>query len=465
MDTEQLQAVVGGTICFEKHRLPPKSHALLERRLTFPNPEYVNRVRFGRWTGATPEEITLITEDETGRLQLPRGAVGLLREVSAMTGQSVVFEDQRVVRPMTPPVMTLQPRDYQARAASALIRHLQGCVVIPCGGGKTVVGAAAIAYAGQAALVIVHTQDLLEQWSSVLRAMLGIAVGTVTEGVLKPAEVTVATVQTLIGLSREALAELGKRFGMIIVDEAHHVPAATFREVLAAFPGRYRFGLTATPERADGLTSLLNLCIGPTLFQVDHKTLVNAGYLIEPRVEPVLTGCAPEAESHAAVLKALIADDARNELILRLAAQETSSGATVLILSSRVAHCRALAEALARRRVSAAALTGDVAKSRRSAILERFRSGELRVVCATSLADEGLDVACLERLILATPARSESRAIQRLGRLMRPYPGKRTPVLYDLVDAYPMAKRQWPARLRAYKKVLHGVKLTEESET
>ena len=104
--------------------------------------------------------------------------------------------------------------------------------------------------------------------------------------------------------------------------------------------------------------------------------------------------------------------------------------------------------------VAAAALTGRTPKARRSAILDAFREGELAVVCATSLADEGLDVSRLERLILATPARAEGRTIQRLGRLMRPHPGKGTPILYDFVDDHPMARRQHAARRRAYRKVL-----------
>jgi superfamily II DNA or RNA helicase len=457
MGPSALHAVVGGTIWFDRSRLPLKALARIERRLTFPNPEYVSRVRFGRWTGATPEEITLMTETSDGILHLPRGAVGVLREVLATTGQSICFEDRRITRAMEPVTVNLHLRDYQSQAVTALVNHLQGCVVIPCGGGKTVVGAAAIAEINQTAIIIVHTRDLLEQWSAALRSMLGIVVGTVTEGVVSPSEVTVATVQTLIALERPELTSLGERFGVVIVDEAHHTPASTFREVLAAFPGRYRFGLTATPERPDGLSPLLDLCIGPSLYQTDHKALMEAGHLVIPVIESVMTGCAPEAETHAAILNELVSNETRNERILRLAAGEARQGATVLILSGRVAHCQYLAEALRRRGLSAAALTGGVAKRNRASILDGFRTGDIQVVCATSLADEGLDVATLDRLILATPARAEARTIQRLGRLMRPHPGKRTPILYDLVDDCPMAHRQWLARRRAYKKVLRGV--------
>jgi superfamily II DNA or RNA helicase len=160
----------------------------------------------------------------------------------------------------------------------------------------------------------------------------------------------------------------------------------------------------------------------------------------------------------------LVDDKARNALIVSLAAQEANKGLTVLILSGRVDHCVTLAKSLQAAGVTAEALTGKVAKTKRTDILDRFKSGKLSVVCATSLADEGLDVSRLERLILATPARAEGRTIQRLGRLMRPHPGKAPPILYDLIDNAPMALRQQSARRRAYRKVL-GTEALKRSGT
>ncbi len=435
-------------------RLPPKAAELLWRGLTFPNPEYANRVRFERWTGATPEEICLVEPDGGGGWQVPRGAVDLVREALAAVGEPVTFEDRRRVLPSLGLEVHLELRDYQERAAAALVRSVQGCSVAPCGGGKTVIGAAAIARTGQPALVLVHTRDLVDQWCTAVRQMLGVEPGVIAEGGGAPADVTIATIQTLAALEDAALDELGRRFGAVLIDEAHHVPAVTFRRLLAHLPARYRFGLTATPERADGLTRLLDLCIGPTVFRIHHEELVRAGHLVIPQVEPLLTGCAPEAGSHARLVAQLSRDVARNRLIVDLAAREATAGRSVLVLAGRVDHCERLAAQLREANVRAEALTGRVARARRTAILDRFRNGDLQVVCATTLADEGLDVSRLERLILATPARAEGRTIQRLGRLMRPHPGKETPVLVDLVDDAPLARRQFAARKRASRMVL-----------
>src|SRR5690606_19772218 len=209
---------------------------------------------------------------------------------------------------------------------------------------------------------------------------------------------------------------------------------------------------------------MLHLCLGPEVFRIDHQTLVDAGHLIVPRVVPVSTGATTDAETHAASVSDLAADPDRNRLIVDVVAREAAAGCSVLVLSGRVDHCQRLAKLLTAAGTEAVALTSRVAKGKRSAILDRFRDGTLKVVCATSLADEGLDVSRLERLVLATPARAEGRTIQRLGRLMRPHPGKRTPVLYDLVDNIPLARRQFAARKRAYRKVL-GTEALQRSGT
>jgi superfamily II DNA or RNA helicase len=434
--------------------LPPKAHEILWRGLTFPNPEYVSRVRFDRWVGATPEEITLVDRGPDGSVIVPRGAVGMVRGAIAAVGGRVNFTDRRVVLAPVAYASDLRLREYQAPAVEDLVRQVQGFIVGPCGSGKTVCGIAAIARTGQPAIILVHTYDLLEQWRGAIRHGLGIEAGTIAGGTASPEVVTVAMVQTLAQMPSEDLETLGRRFGCVVIDELHHVPAATFRSVLSRFPGRFRLGLTATPTREDGLTPLLELCVGPCAHTIRHCDLVAAGHLVLPTIVPIATGCAPGGDTHTRFVSKLTLDPGRNRVILDLARREAQAGRSVLVLSGRVEHCGRLAAALCSEGVDAAALTAKVPRKLRSDILERFRSGDLPVVCATTLADEGLDVTRLGALVLATPARAEGRTVQRLGRLMRPHDEKGTPVLYDLVDATDLAKRQFGARKRAYRKVL-----------
>jgi superfamily II DNA or RNA helicase len=449
-----VHAIVDSVIRVAEAELPPRTLALLHGTLSFPNPDFVLRERMGRWTGATPEELCLIDRDADGRLVLPRGAASALRDALASVGERVIYDDRRARHLANDFAFSFGLRDYQDEAVRALVRHTQGVAVLPCGAGKTIIGAGAIHRCQQPALVLVHTHDLLEQWRDTLRAALEVEPGVIADGRTEPATVTVATVQTLANLAPEALAVLGARFGTVIVDECHHVPASTFREVVTAMPAFYRFGLTATLERADGLTPALTFTLGAPVFHIAHARLVDAGHLVVPEVVVVNTGVSLHADSHTALVNALTLHEARNAQLLRLATESAANHHATLVLSARVDHRERLAHRLRDAGVIAAALTSRTPRRRRAATLDAFRAGDLSVLCATSLADEGLDVSRLERLILATPARAEGRTIQRLGRLMRPHPGKRTPVLYDLVDDHPIAHRQHAARRRAYRKVL-----------
>ena len=133
-------------------------------------------------------------------------------------------------------------------------------------------------------------------------------------------------------------------------------------------------------------------------------------------------------------IKALVEDSDRNTLIVELATKAASDGHTVLVLSSRVQHCRLLAALINEQKIEAEVLVGATPKAGRQAIIDGFRAGRVSVVVASTLADEGLDVPRLDRIILAYPSRAKGRTAQRLGRLMRPHPEKKKSILYDVVD-------------------------------
>ncbi len=240
----------------------------------------------------------------------------------------------------------------------------------------------------------------------------------------------------------------------VLVHNCHHVSAKSYRDVLLRLPAKYRFGLTATPDRADGLGKFLELTIGPIVYRLEPRALVEAGHLVAPRVEVVKTDFFPATDDFVELVSELTQDPDRNALIVALARREADAGHIVLILTGRVDHAEALARKCTVFGAPASALTSNTAKKQRDLTLERFRSGEIRIVCATTLADEGLDVPRLSRLILATPAKAQGRTMQRLGRLMRQHRGKDQPVLFDIVDEHPIAQRQHSERLRAYRAVL-----------
>ncbi len=175
---------------------------------------------------------------------------------------------------------------------------------------------------------------------------------------------------------------------------------------------------------------------GPVVFKAETSTLVDAGRLRRVRREEVRTrfSYGGDPTDWAALVGALVDDAGRNAQIAELAARECA-GALGLVLSSRVAHARELGRLIAGHGARVGVLTGDVPGKRRDQILAQARAGALDVVCATTLADEGLDLPQLARLFLTVPSREGARFVQRVGRAMRVYPGKLEPVVYDFVDA------------------------------
>ena len=237
---------------------------------------------------------------------------------------------------------------------------------------------------------------------------------------------------------------------MVVVDECHHTPATTFLHVVGLFPAWRWLGLTATPGRADGLWPFATSTIGPVLHRVTPEDLEAAGKLVRPRLRWVVTGFRHDfhGDWHA-LMDALTTDTERNLLIVQLVAREAQEGHLCLVLTERVAHAALLADALRRLLPSepVAVLTGSTPRKEREKVIVGARAGKVRVLLATRLADEGLDLPSLERMFVVTPRRAATKVLQQAGRVMRTAPGKREPVIYDFRDRWvPVLEAQARAR-------------------
>lgn len=338
-----------------------------------------------------------------------------------------------------------EPRPYQQDALAAFLVGQTGIIEAPCGSGKTMIGLMAIAALPTTALVLVHTLDLAEQWLTRCRQNLA---GKICPSMIgdsswdESGRVVIATIQTLVANPWEWRREWGRKFGLVILDEAHHCPAETFADVISSLPAQYRLGLTATPERSDGLTDLLHWHFGQVVYRVTNEHLAAAGVILLPEVRYIRTEWTPSKDfsdpefSWVEMLSEMGRDERRNALILhevkRLVVEQARR---VLILSERVAHCEILAIALRESGIAALELHGQMKKAERSERLEKTRTGATRVLCATNLADEGLDIPGLDAVVLTMPvAKALGKLQQRIGRVMRCCAGKRLPVILDFVD-------------------------------
>lgn len=362
-------------------------------------------------------------------------------------------EDRRVKPPAERLPQAVEPRAYQSRALRAWAdAGGEGVVTAPCGAGKTVIGMSAIVRCPTPALVLVHTGDLVAQWAAVAERW-GIAAEVCAEGSgLKVGRLVIATIQGVSRLPFDEILAWGQGFGLVVTDEAHHVPADTWSRSLYALPGRWRLGLTATPDREDGLTPLLHWHNGPTCYEIEHRDLVDAGVVIAPRVIRIDTGWEPEAEDWGEMLTEATESEARNATLLTAVRKLVANGRHVMVQTERTAHAEAIATVLAEEGIPAAALHGKVPEKKRAERLAGAASGEIRVITATQLGDEGLDLPILDALVLGVPQRNPGRLEQRVGRVSRARPGKRDAVVVDLVDGGTLA-RLWWARHKVYRKL------------
>jgi len=351
-------------------------------------------------------------------------------------------------------------RDYQREALAAWVANGgSGTVVAQCGAGKTCIGIAAISRLTTPALVLVHTLDLATQWIERVQTQLkDCTVGLVGAGKREDdARVVVATLQTLARWSWVERCRWGRRFGLVIQDEVHHAPARTFSEVLSSMPARYRMGLTATPHREDGLSDWVVWSCGPIVAEIDNRRLEEVGATMRPKISRIKTYWQPprDAETYAALITSCCEDEDRNQVLLDVIAGQISLGRITLMLSDRVKHCRHIAAQLNARHGegTCAALVGTVSKKRRGEILEAARAGTLKAITATTIADEGLDVPSLDTVVLGCPSRHLGRIQQRIGRALRPSPGKGQPMVIDVCDPWGPAMGYAKRRASLYKRL------------
>ena len=457
----QVKALVSGEIIIKG--LPEPVFHELREALSFVNPYYVAAKRFSTSGNVDhiPKRIYCVKPDRLGYAHAPRGAVNIIRNILDEHNISIQIIDGRTTGKPIKCKAALGLREYQRSAQQSAIKRVQGVIVLPCGGGKTFIGVSIIGKMKRTALVVVHTKDLRDQWLESLKK-IGIKAGQIGDGIVDIQDVTVAIVDSIENvLKNKNNIKLFTRFGIVIVDESHHVPANTFQKILPHLPAKWRFGLTATPDREDGLTNLMYWSLGTQLFNYPTDKLIEDGFLMHASVVPIETDftfsqlfgdSASSTEYVHKMTSALITDEWRNNIIVELAKREANKGESVLVLSNRVEHCDFLAEEISNRGINCTSLTGRTKKKFRKPILDNFREGKIQCITATSLADEGLDVPNLSRLVLALPSKAKGRTTQRAGRVMRP--GKNSAIIYDIIDVrVPTLLARWMQRKRIFSSI------------
>ena len=360
-----------------------------------------------------------------------------------------------------------QLRADQETAVEAMLRHDIGVLQASTAFGKTVVAAAILAQRGVNTLVLVHRAELLRQWQERLQTFLDVppeAIGCIGGGKVKPTgHLDIAVMQSLV--RKGEVNPLVQTYGQVIVDECHHIAAASFEAILRQVKARYVLGLSATLVRRDGLQPILFMQCGPIRHTAQRPAGAPQTLELVSRTHQ-LEGL-PTDQSIQELMRRLAEDQHRTDLIVAASLTCWVDGRKLLLLSERTDHITAIAGALAEQVPNLFLLHGRLSARQRSATLaalEQLPPEAPRIVLATGrLVGEGFDHPPLDTLMLAMPVSWKGTLQQYAGRLHRQQSGKTSVRIIDWLDlGHPVPQRMWERRLRGYRAM--GYELTSTQQ-
>ena len=469
---ESVEIVQSNLIFVPKSGLPEPMLNRIIRIAAFQNPEFYKAQAMRLPTWDKPRVISC-SEEFAQHIALPRGC---LEEVSILLkdyGIRILVRDERYSGKPIAVNFEGNLRDDQAEAVRLTLRHNEGVLCAPTAFGKTVVAAKLIAERGVNTLVLVHRQQLLEQWRARLAMFLDLpanAIGQIVGGKdQRKGSIDVALLQSLHrkGEVKDCVAE----YGHVIVDECHHLTAFSFEQVMRQVSAKFIVGLTATPSRKDGHQPIIFMQCGPIRFNLSAREAAQRSpfrHLVSPRptgfrMPPEITDLAIQ-DAYAA----LVTDEGRNRQIVGDVFQAVREGRSPLVLTNRTDHIERLASALSDAQ-HVLILKGGMGKKRRKAIAEQLASipdGVPRVLLATgSYIGEGFDDSRLDTLFLTMPISWRGTLQQYVGRLHRIHDGKKVVRVFDYVDAQvPMLARMYEKRIKGYRAIGYEIEPIAENE-
>jgi superfamily II DNA or RNA helicase len=377
-------------------------------------------------------------------LRIPRGA-GI-----AMFG---LPQDNRMVKgePMHA-IFQGKLRPYQTKACQlttqTLNKHHGALLLACCGAGKTIMAIYLACTFGVRVGIVVHKEFLLTQWKERIAAFCPDA----TIGIVQQNRCDIGCDFTLFMLhstiSRAYDPAVFSQIGLVVVDECHHISAKYFSQIMQKFPAEFRLGLTATPDRADGLGFALNYFFGPTACQIQRETAVGQQATVHrcfyKEGKQTAITMSNGKLLYAKMITRLVEDEKRNDFVVSQILEQVKHGKCILVASERRKHLQDLA-ALLPASILHAFYVGETSKKRKR---EREENKEDCDVLFTTyqMASEGLDIKRLNCLIMATPKKNIEQVV---GRILRKKDGK--PVVVDMVDNFSVFAGLAKSRMRFYK--------------
>jgi superfamily II DNA or RNA helicase len=452
-----LNITLKNQIILSKNNIGKKVRDFLKENLIFINSEYLIKQKIGKSTYGIQKFFNLISESET-EVRIPRGFLNnLINFCNENEIKLRLFDERKKLKNIdfNSKVKLIGNQEIVVNCCESIY---SGIIVAPPGSGKTVIGIELIARKKQPALILVHKKQIYDQWLQRIENFLGISkkdIGQVCGSKKKFSNtITVAMVQSLIKLPN--LKGIGELFGTIVIDECHHVPAQSFRQLITNFNPYYIYGLTATPKRKYNDEKLIFLYIGDIICDVNNlvdlkEDIIEDNIQIAVRETEINFPYDNKTDDFQLLSKVLIYDSGRNRLISNDVLEVVNDKHKVLILTERKEHADVL-YAFLKSCCEVISITGDDSISSRKIKLQQITAGNFQVLIATGqLLGEGFDIEGLDCLFLVFPFSFEGKLIQYIGRILR---SEGTKYIYDYRDKnIEFLEKLYKKRGKYYKKI------------
>lgn len=465
--------------------LSPKVVNHLKRLASFKNPEFYSKQAMRFSTFNTPR-IICCAEMEDDYIALPRGCEDALMSLLQDNKVEADIIDKTNNSTQIKADFIGELRTEQKEAMLSMVGHTTGVLSATTAFGKTVTAAAIIAEKKVNTLILVHTKALLDQWKERLETFLSLdytqdavpnkrgwkkkwsPIGTLcSTGNSMHGIIDIATIQSC--LSDDDVKPFVSGYGMVIVDECHHVSSISFETVLKHVNAHFVYGLTATPIRKDGHQPIIFMQCGPIRYIADAKQQIESqsfSRILIPRYTSFRL-LKEDASSYSHVIQKLAEDNLRNELIIEDVSTALGTGRTPLVLTSLTSHVETLAAMARNRGCRVVTLVGSESVKEKRQKMEELKSMEqderFVIVATGKYVGEGFDFARLDTLFLAMPISWKGIVAQYAGRLHRDYKGKTETRIYDYVDLrVQICETMYRRRLHGYKSI--GYKIQDKKE-
>lgn len=409
--------------------------------------------KWQRWDGKN-HLIDSKLRFQTGLLERVKSIFNNKKIVYTLTDQRKVIKYGKKIK-----IKNVEERPYQKRVLDAALRYKGGIVKSATGSGKSVMINNLLSETNVKTMVYVIGIDLLYQMAETFKKMLGTDVGIIGDGVADIKKINVCTVWTaanalgneyvpfddedrskkekLSDKDKAKIVKAIKEAEMTIYDECQMLAAKTLQVINSASENAYyKYGFSGTPFRDDNADLLLEAVCGKIIAEVTPTELIRDNYLVKPTIYflnvPEYAG--DISSQYPSIYKTYIVEnEVRNDKIIKSAEKLIGAGRKVLILVKNIRHGEILYEELEKKFV-VYFVKGDIDSEERNTIRQDFIKGKIDLIIASVVYDQGVDLPNLDALILAGSGKSSGRALQRIGRVIRPAKGKKDAIVIDFLD-------------------------------